>query len=125
MSLQVLTKKNASCNDLLCAVYNLNPVDLEIFYILAGGSSSSLDELSAKMKRDRSTVHRSLQKLVSNQLCYKETRTIRDGGYYHVYSAMEIAKIKAQAEIRVEEITASLGRMLRNFESDIRKHCCS
>jgi len=125
MSLQVLTKKNASCNDLLCAVYNLNPVDLEIFYILAGGSTASLDELSTKMKRDRSTIHRSLQKLVSNQLCYKETRTIKDGGYYHIYSAVEIPKIKMQAETRVEEITTSLGRMLRNFESDIRKHCCS
>jgi len=124
MSLQILTKKNASCNDLLCAVYNLNPVDLEIFYLLAGGESASLDELSQKMKRDRSTLHRSLQKLVSNQLCYKETKTIKDGGYFHVYSAMEIPKIKAQAQQRVEEITASLGKMLRNFESDIRKHCC-
>ena len=124
MSLQILTKKNASCNDLLCAVYNLNPVDLEIFYLLAGGESASLDELAQKMKRDRSTLHRSLQKLVSNQLCYKETKTIKDGGYFHVYSAMEIPKIKAQAQQRVEEITASLGKMLRNFESDIRKHCC-
>ena len=124
MSLQVLTRKNASCNDLLCAVYNLNPVDLEIFYLLAGGDSASLDDLAQRMKRDRSTVHRSLQKLVSNQLCYKETRTIKDGGYYHIYSTMEISKIKAEAEHRVDEITASLGRMLRNFESDIRKHCC-
>ena len=125
MSLHVLTKKNASCNDLLCAVYNLNPVDLEIFYLLAGGSSASLDDLAQRMKRDRSTVHRSLQKLVGNQLCYKETRTIKDGGYYHIYSAVEISKVKAEAEHRVDEITASLGRMLRNFESDIRKHCCT
>src|SRR6266852_4256742 len=124
MSLQLLNRKSASCNELLCAVYNLNPVDLEIFYQLAGGNNASLDELSRKVKRDRSTVHRSLQKLVSNQLCYKETRTIKDGGYYHIYNAMEIPRIKAEAERRVDEITASLGRMLRNFESDIRKHCC-
>ncbi len=125
MSLQLLTRKNASCNELLCAVYNLNPVDLEVFYQLAGGNSASLDELSQKVKRDRSTIHRSLQKLVSNQLCYKETRALKDGGYYHLYSATELPKVKQQAELRVREITSSFEKMLRNFESDVRKHCCT
>ena len=125
MSLQILTRRNASCDDLLCAVYNMNPVDLEIFYNLAGGVTASLDELATKVKRDRSTVHRSLQKLVSNQLCYKETRTLKDGGYYHAYGTTEITKIREQAESRVAEITSSLQRMLRNFESDVRKHCCT
>src|SRR5215472_11529718 len=125
MSLQILTRRNASCDDLLCAVYNLNLVDLDIFYNLAGGNTASLDELATKVQRDRSTVHRSLQKLVSNQLCYKETRTIKDGGYYHAYSATEIPKNRAQAETRVVKITSSLQRMLRNFESDVRKHCCT
>jgi predicted transcriptional regulator len=125
MSLQVLTRRNASCNDLLCSVYNLNPIDLDVFYHLAGGNTASLDELAQKVKRDRSTVHRSLQKLVSNQLCYKETRVIKDGGYYHLYGATELPKIKEQSELRVREITTSLEKMLRNFESDIRKHCCT
>ncbi len=125
MSLQVLTRRNASCNDLLCSVYNLNPIDLDVFYHLAGGNTASLDELAQKVKRDRSTVHRSLQKLVSNQLCYKETRAIKDGGYYHLYGATELPKIKEQSELRVREITTSLEKMLRNFESDIRKHCCT
>ncbi len=125
MSLQILTRRNASCNDLLCAVYNLNSVDLDLFYQLAGGKTASLDELAHQVKRDRSTVHRSLQKLVSNGLCYKETRALRDGGYYHLYNATELPKIKQQAEMRVGEITASLERMLRNFESDVRKHCCT
>ncbi len=125
MSLQLLTRKDASCNELLCAVYNLNPADLEIFYRLAGGNNASLDELSQKVKRDRSTIHRSLQKLVSNQLCYKETRALKDGGYYHIYGATELPKIKQQAELRVREITSGFEKMLHNFESDVRKHCCT
>ena len=124
MSLQVLTRRNASCNDLLCSVYDLNPADLEIFYNLAGGDTRSLDELAQKIGRDRSTIHRSLQKLVSNQLCYKETRALKDGGYYHLYGAAELSKIKERSEVRVREIVVSLDKMLRNFESDVRKHCC-
>lgn len=125
MSLQILTRKNASCNELLCSIYNLNPVDLDIYYQLAGGKSASLDELARSVERDRSTVHRSLQKLVGSGLCYKEVRGLKDGGYYHVYSAMELSKVRDQAERKVREITAGLERMLRNFESDVRKHCCT
>ena len=125
MSLQVLTRRNASCNELLCSVYDLNPVDLEIFYNLAGGETRSLDELAQKVGRDRSTIHRSLQKLVSNQLCYKDTRALKDGGYYHLYGSAELSKIKDRSEVRVREIVASLEKMLRNFETDIRKRCCA
>ncbi len=125
MSLQILTRKNASCNELLCAVYSLNPVDLDVFYQLVGGNPAGLDELAQKVKRDRTTVYRSLQKLVSNQLCYKEAKLLKEGGYYHLYSATELAKIKDQAEQRVKAITTSLDIMLRNFESDVRKHCCT
>jgi predicted transcriptional regulator len=125
MSLQILTRRNASCNELLCSIYNLNPVDLDIYYQLAGGKSASLDELAQGVERDRSTVHRSLQKLVSTGLCYKEVRGLKDGGYYHVYSAMELSKVRDQAERKVREITAGLERMLKNFESDVKKRCCT
>jgi predicted transcriptional regulator len=124
MSLQLLTRRNASCNELLCSIYNLTPVDLEIFYQVAAENSATLDALAQTVKKDRSTVHRSLQKLVSIGLCYKEARGLKDGGYYHVYSATELSKIKDQARQKVREITSSLERMLQNFESDVRKHCC-
>ncbi len=125
MSLQLLTRRNASCNELLCSIYNLSPVDLDIFYRLVGGEPASLDELAGGVKRDRSTVHRSLQKLVGTGLCYKEARGLKEGGYYHVYTATELSKIKDMAEEKVGEITGGLERMLKNLESDIKKHCCT
>lgn len=125
MSLQLLTRRNASCNELLCTIYNLNPVDLEIFYQLAGGRTAGLDELASAVKRDRSTVHRSLQKLVGGGLGYKEVKSLKDGGYYHVYGATELSTIRKQAEQRVKDLTTSLEKMLHNFESDVRKHCCT
>ena len=125
MSIQLLTRRSATCNELLCSVYSLNSVDLEIFYQLARGKAASLDELAQNVKRDRSTVHRSLQKLVSNQLCYKETKALKNGGYYHLYSATELSKIKGHASMRVQEITAGLKRMINNFESDMKQHCCT
>lgn len=123
MSLQLLTRRNASCNELLCTIYNLNPVDLEIFYQLAQGKTAGLDELASTVKRDRTTVHRGLQKLVGCGLCYKEVKSLKDGGYYHVYGATELSTIRKQAEQRVKDLTTSLEKMLHNFESDVRKHC--
>ena len=50
----------------------------------------TLDGISKEVDRDRTTTFRSLQKLVSLGLCVKETKTIKEGGYYHVYSAVDM-----------------------------------
>jgi predicted transcriptional regulator len=48
--------------------------------------------------------------------------TLKGGGYYHVYMAIEVARIKEQARQKVKEITAGLERLIDNFESDLCKH---
>ncbi len=41
------------------------------------------------MDRDKSTTFRSMQKRVAIGLLVKETWTIKDGGYFHVYSVVD------------------------------------
>ena len=79
----------------------------------------TLEELSNKADRDKSTVFRSVQKLVSAGICIKETKTIREGGYYHVYSAVDMETFKAETQMRVNDLQKSLDRLMRKFESDM------
>ena len=53
---------------------------------------------------------------------HKQSETLKGGGYYHVYTMAEPARIKEYARKRVKEITESLESLIENFESDLRKH---
>jgi len=59
--------------------------------------------------------------LVSLNLCTKEARTLEGGGYYHVYSAVDVGTIESSVEQRIKEIQRALNRIRRNFREDIVK----
>jgi len=120
-TIQFLTRKGATCSDLLSCLYNLKPIEVEVFYALAAREHATLDEVAGAVSRDRSTTHRCLSKLVSAGLVYKQSRTLKSGGYYHVYSTVEPSRITQQARLRVGEVTESLSRLVDNFEADFQR----
>jgi predicted transcriptional regulator len=121
-NIQLLAKKGATCQDLLTCLYNLKPIDLEVLLTVAKKPQATLDQIATHVQRDRSSVHRCLAKLVTANLVVKQSKTLKGGGYYHIYSMMEPAKIKEYAKTRVKEVTESLNRLIDSFESDLQKH---
>ena len=125
--LNALTRMNATVKDLFIQLYDLSPLDLDILFMLIknnnkkDGAAMTLDEVSKEVDRDRSTTFRSLQKLVTLGLCAKETKTIKEGGYYHVYSAVDMETFKIETEKKVKELQKSLDRLLKKFEDDMQK----
>src|SRR5512137_894297 len=117
-SINQLTKKGASCTDLLTCLYNLKPTDLQVLQTVAKNPNATLDQIAAKTQKDRSTTHRTLSKLVSTNLVTKQTKTLKVGGYYHTYSILDPTLIKKHAQERVKEITESLQSLINTFESD-------
>jgi predicted transcriptional regulator len=115
---------NATVKDLFVQLYDLSPPELDILFMLISREKEepmTLDEVSKEMDRDRSTTFRSLQKLVTLGLLVKETKTIKDGGYFHVYSAVDRDTFKRETERRVKELQKSLDRLLKKFESDMQQ----
>ncbi len=121
-SIQTITRVGASCRDLLSCLYNLKPIDLCVFLEVAKYPDATLDQIAELIQRDRSSTHRVLAKLISADLVSKQTRTIKGGGYYHVYSASNPAQIKEHARQRVKEITESLERLIDDFEPNLALH---
>jgi len=121
-SINLITRKGASCTDLLTCLYNLKPADLEVLQAVAQNGASTLDEIAAKVQKDRSSVHRCLSKLVSINLVNKQTKTLKGGGYYHAYRMLDSGLIKKHARERVQEITESLQALIESFDSDLEKH---
>ena len=123
-SVNTLTRMNATVKDLFIQVYDLSPPELDILFMLISREKEepmTLDEVAKEMDRDRSTTFRLLQKLVSLGLLVKETKTIKDGGYFHVYSAVDRETFKRETERRVKDLQKSLDRLLKKFESDMQQ----
>lgn len=118
-SVHTVTRVDATCTDLLTCIYNLNSIEASMFYDLVKNGPATLDDVARWVSRDRSTVHRGLQKLVGAGLVYKEVKGLTAGGYCHVYRAVEIQKIKADAEAKVNEICDGLKRLIDRFEYDV------
>ena len=123
--INALTRVNSTVRDLFIYLYNLSPLELDILLTLITRSNNNtnfmtLEELTRELDRDKSTVFRSLQKLVSLGICLKETRTIKEGGLYHVYTAIDIESFKLDTEKRVKELEKSFNRILKKFEADMQ-----
>ena len=122
--INTLTRMNATVKDLFIQLYDLSPLDLEILFMLISKKNDepmTLDQISKEADRDRSTTFRSLQKLVGLGLCIKETKTIKEGGYYHVYSVVDMKTFKMETERRVRDLQKGLERLLKKFESDMQQ----
>jgi predicted transcriptional regulator len=127
--INALTRMNATVKDLFIQLYDLSPLELDILFMLIRNNNNkhkndrpmTLDEVSKEVDRDRSTTFRSLQKLVTLGLCVKETKTIKEGGYYHVYSPVDMQTFKIETEKRVKDLQRSLDRLLKKFEDDMQR----
>ncbi|MDQ3852018.1 MAG: helix-turn-helix domain-containing protein [Thermoproteota archaeon] len=123
-SINTLTRMNATVKDLFIQLYDLSPLDLDILFMLISQKNDepmTLDEVSKETDRDRSTTFRSLQKLVTLGLLIKETKTIKEGGYFHVYSVVDMETFKKETERRVKDLQKSLDRLLKKFEDDMQQ----
>jgi|SRR5581483_886305 len=111
---------NSSIRDLFIYLYDLSPLDLDLLFLMIKSKEPmTLEQLAKKMDKDKSTAFRSLQKLVLKGLCIKETKTIKEGGYFHMYKAVDITTFKEETEKRVKELQTSFDRLLRKFEEDL------
>jgi len=117
-----ITRMNSTVKDLFIYLYDLSPLDLDLLFLLIRNRKPlSLEELSIKADRDKSTTFRSLQKLVNLGICIKETKGIKEGGYYHIYSAIDIKSFKMETEKKVKELETTFHRMLRKFEDNMQE----
>ena len=111
---------NATLKDLIMSLYDLSPLEFDLlFALIARKKAAALDDLSKEVDRDKTTVFRCLQKLVNLRICEKETKTFKDGGWYHVYTAIDVCAFKMETEKRVEEIKESFDGLLSKFETDL------
>ena len=100
------------CDDVIKYIYNLNLLDIEVYKKLCKTKELRANELAKLINKERSTVYRSLQRLSSCGLCKKKTNTLKKGGYYHTYIAVNKKYIKKDLEKCIEEWSQKMKKTL-------------
>lgn len=113
-----ILRGNVSCSDLIGCLYSLNTTECDLFFSLYGMKEISLDSLSEKADRDRSTIHRMLEKLVMIGLCFKDSIAMNRGGYRNVYYAIDPEKLLEKLKYDIERINEGLNSALEAFPNN-------
>jgi predicted transcriptional regulator len=108
-----------TCTDLLRCMYNLSDLDMEVLKLLLNEGPARAEDLADSLERDRSTVYRSLQKMVSCQVVTKESRSLERGGYYHVYASVPRDLLRDRLSHCIEEWHDRVTALLDRFDEDL------
>jgi predicted transcriptional regulator len=111
-------RQDMACEGLLECFHGLKELDKECFQVLvAAGEPLTVDELAAELDRERSTAYRSVQRLLQAGFLQKEQVNYEQGGYYHVYTPTDPAKIAEDMQRTLNDWYAKMGQLIREFES--------
>ena len=111
---------SGECRELLQCVFNLNPLEVEIYSLLVKKGPMRTDEVAEKINRDRSTAYRCLRHLISCNLCYKKRQCLEAGGHYFMYFAQPPREVKEHLEECVDcwykRINETIDKFINKFE---------
>lgn len=108
--------QNICCDDVIQCIFNLNSLDLTVYKTLKKTDELRADDLAKKLRKERSTVYRSLQKLTCAGLVTKKTKNIVKGGYYHTYKSNSDFKIKQKLENCIDEWYKKMKKTIKELE---------
>ncbi|NWF95133.1 MAG: TrmB family transcriptional regulator [Candidatus Thorarchaeota archaeon] len=100
-------------SDLLCCAFGLRSSEIDTYFALLSGEKT-VEELTAVVRRDRSTVQRILTQLYSKGLVERETRYFERGGHYYVYRGVSTERVR-------KEILDQLEQWYRNTRTFLLK----
>jgi len=113
---QQILAGNATCRDIVKCMYRLTDFEIAIYRKLVKQGALRADDLAPVLKKDRSTVYRALQKLVSSGLAYRDTKTIERGGYYHVYAAVSPDDLKTRLHKCADDWFENMNTAIDDFD---------
>ena len=113
-----LFMKEASCKDIVQCAYNLSELELTVYKKLLTRGPSRSDDISKELDKNRSTVYRSLQKLISCGICYRETKSLDQGGYYHIYVAVDKETLRSKMRECIDDWKERIDEVLSKFDEE-------
>lgn len=113
-----LNQENINCIDFIQCIFGLNETDIQVLKSIPENSGIIISEISKGIKKDRSTVHRSLEKLIMCKICYKERKSGEQRGFVDYYFIIPEAKLLNIAEENLDSCYNTIKRMLQELKTN-------
>lgn len=107
----------ASCEDLLRCMMNIGDLELSILRRLLKKGPQRSEDLSRHLRRDRSIVHRGLQRLMACGLVVREKRNLDQGGYFYVYTSIPTSMIKRKMKDCIDNMYTNMKGLVDDLET--------
>lgn len=106
--------------DLIRCTFDLSKTELKIFlYLLKIKKSIPSVNIADEIKLDRTTIQKSLKKLLEKQIVDRRQNNLDNGGYVFLYSVKKKEELKKQMKEIINEWKESSEKQLETlFESD-------
>ena len=115
-SLSEMLRQDMVCEGLLECFHGLKQLDRECFQILVeSGQPLTVDDVAERVDRERSTVYRSIQRLLQTGFVQKEQINYDEGGYYHVYYPTDPDEIADDMQRLLNDWYAKMGQLISEF----------
>ena len=113
-----MLRQDMKCEGLLECFHGLKELDKRCFQVLVESEEPlTVDKLAAEVDRERSTVYRSVQRLMQTGFVQKEQINYDEGGYYHVFYPRDGDELADEMQRTLNDWYAKMGQLIDEFRS--------
>lgn len=115
-SMSEMLRQDMQCEGLLECFHGLKQLDKRCFQILVETDSpQTVDDIAEQVDRERSTVYRSIQRLIQTGFVQKEQVNYDGGGYYHIYYPTDSKEVADEMQRLLNDWYAKMGQLIDEF----------
>ncbi len=117
-SMHEMLRQDMHCEGLLECFHGLKQLDKQCFQVLVESDEPlTVDEVAEHVDRERSTVYRSIQRLMQTGFVQKEQINYDEGGYYHVFYPTDADEIADEMQRTLNDWYAKMGQLIDEFRA--------
>ena len=113
-----LNQENINCIDFIQCIFGLNETDMQVLRSIPEKSGINISVISKTINKDRSTVHRSLEKLIMCKICYKERKSGEQRGFVDYYFTIPEDELLKIAEDNLDTCYSTIKKMLQSLKTN-------
>ena len=115
-SIHEMIKSSFRYEDMMKCIFGLNSLDVETYKALLLRGPLTTELLGEIVRREKSTVYRSLQNLIACGTVYRVKRSIESGGYYYEYMPIESEEVKQALKKNIDEWYYQMNKLIERNE---------
>ncbi len=117
-SLSSFDSDDITCFDIIKAFYALTDNELEVLSCVHQGQPVDIKGITDVIPKDRTTISRSIKKLLAIGFVRSEKITLERGGYKFLYSSLSMAEIREKLKQNIEQVNKRMIKAISNLTED-------